>query len=964
MSNVIDQLICALGYEHDPGLLLSTDDFTRAIGSSNALHAAAGAIRLKACFGAWELGFGNRAPGRFVPIVYLAEASSLAEARAYHRWVWSQGLAPWFIVAIPGSIIICPGFDFASDDSWSDLIRIVHADKVRKDGAVSPLSDFSAVRLRSSLQWKDFRLQAAGTVDKRLLRALEHLHQRLASTITDGRLEATIANRLIGRVLYTFLLADRGILPSEWVHGLVVDHGEVPDRRPAIELARFWALQDQIDDIFNGAVFVLDAKDRLKIQQQHLDLAIDYLRAGTTLHKGGEQTELFLIDLTAIQIETLSAVYEQFLRSESPESAREDGVVYTPPFLVDFVVNRLDDEREFSTHSRVLDPTAGSGVFLVAAFRRIVERVLLERRQQRLPMVELRQILVQCIFGVEKAPSAAAVAAFSLYLNLLEYADPSELSAIVAEKRRPKVFPPLIESNIKVADFFGEDRHFPETEFTCVAGNPPWKPLAKITTSVVDSDDAIDGDEASEHVTWYCLRRYLGADGVLGLVMPSKSISSPSAKTFLPALGRAFHVRAIVNLSQWRRHLFENAEHPAALLFASKCVVSHASRTAFYSPALWTQPFMPRAMWTLAVDCSDVQWMPSKFIFASADRIFDAYALRPLDRATKNRLRQAVTMGTATTFGKLLTCLGLVSAGGSTPARTLLEPSEICSTLDFANCGDGFTTLARHPKQLSESRLEQCSPQHRAKFQGERLMVSRSLAQAIAVDFPLAVNSSMNVIHWKGTSNELPASKRRSMLSKLGQFLMSDFARFQFALFGRLWQVDRTRVERRDLDQIVVPLPEYFLQQEPVDNDNENFMAAMQITDVAAAMRDYLDTRLQFENGLAPSSANTCIDEVPDDYVAVMKSSLRGGFGPLLLDCTALPVLNSSARICIEVTEPLPNPPPTSESAFQFYDSANVFWSAGGRQIFVAKPAGSLYFSLDRAYGDALRVMNLLLAAQ
>lgn len=964
MSKAIDQLIDALAYERDPGLLLSTDDFTRAVGSSHALHAAAGSIGLEACFGAWETGFGDRALGRFVPVVYLAEASSLDEARSHHRWVWSQGLTPWLIVAVPGSFVICPGFDFASDGGWLDLVRIVPANKVRKDGTGSALSDFSPVRLRSSLQWKDFRLQAAGTVDKRLLRALQHLHQRLALTIADGRLEATVANRLIGRVLYTFLLLDRGIVPSQWAHGLVVDHDVMPGRRPAIELHRFWALQDQIDDIFNGAVFVLDAKDRLKIQQQHLDLAIDYLRAGTTLHKGGEQTELFLIDLTAIQIETLSAVYEQFLRSESPENAREDGVVYTPPFLVDFVVNRIDDEREFSSHSRVLDPTAGSGVFLVAAFRRIVERVLLERRRQRLPMAELRQILVQCIFGVEKAPSAAAVAAFSLYLNLLEYADPAELSAIVAEKRRPKVFPPLIESNIKVADFFSEEHHFPGVSFTCVAGNPPWKPLAKVTTAEVDGDDAVDGEEASEYVTWYSLKRYLGADGVLGLVMPSKSISSPSAKTFLPSLGRAFHVRAIVNLSHWRRHLFENAEHPAALLFVSKCAVNHASRTAFYAPALWTQPFTPKAMWTLAIDCSDVQWMPSTFVFVSADRVFDAYALRPLDRATKNRLRQAVTMGTATTFGKLLTSLGLVSAGGSTPARTLLEPEEICSTLDFAQCGDGFTTLVEHPKQLSKRRLEQCSSQHRAKFQGERLMASRSLAQAIAVDFPLAVNSSMNVIHWKDASGKLSASERRSVLSKLGRFLMSDFARFQFALFGRLWQVDRTRVERRDLDQVVVPLPDYFVGDGPIDCDDEDFMDAMQIKDVAAAMQDYLDNRHQFENGLTPSNANTHIGEVPDDYVAAMKSALRGGFGPLLLDCTAQPILNASARICIDVAEPLPNPPSTSDAAFQFYDSAQVSWSAGERQILVVKPAASLYFSLDRAYGDALRVMNLLLAAQ
>jgi hypothetical protein len=963
VSNHIDLLVDTLGYSGDEGLLQTPSDFARAMGSVHALHAAAAAIKLQACFGAWEPGFSDNAIGRFVPIVYLAHAESVEEARRHHRWAWSQGLAPWLIIAVQERFIICPGFDFSSERDWASFVVFVDSDDL-KSGGGSALKDFAAVRLRSSLQWRDFRLQSAGTVDRRLLRALEHLHKRLASPIAGGELPAAIINRLIGRVLYTFLLLDRRIVPGAWAKGLVLDDSSLQVHRPAMALANFWALQDRIDDIFNGAVFVLQPDQRLKIHQEHLDLAINYLRGGTTLHKGGEQTELFEIDLTAIQIETLSAVYEEFLRSESSTSVRNDGVVYTPPFLVDFVVNRLDDEQEFSKNSRVLDPTAGSGVFLVASFRRIVERVLAERRLQRLPMEELRQILVQCIYGVEKAASAAAVAAFSLYLQLLEYADPDELLTIVTERRRPRVFPPLLGSNILVADFFSVSRHFKEIEFTCVAGNPPWKPLERVTTFTVDSRDPVDLREASEHVTWLSLRRYLGSDGVLGLVMPSKSISSPSAKTFLTALGRTFHVRAIVNLSQWRRHLFENAEQPAALLFVSARAVSHASRTAFYSPALWTQPFTPKAMWTLAIDCSDVQWMPSLLVFRSQEQVFDSYALRPLDRAAKNRLRQAVSRATATTFGDLLLKLGLVSAGGSTPARTLLRTDEICNTVDFAEYGDGFTTLRDHTKRLSEQRLKACSAQHQEKFQGERLLVSRSLAQALAVGFPLAVNSSINVIHWKDNPTHLTLNDRVAVLSKLGQFLMSDFARFQFALFGRLWQVDRTRVERRDLDGIVVPRPEYFLQREDDAADVQDFIATMQVQDVAAAMQDYLDTRHQFENGLTPANANERIDKIPDDYLAVLSTSLRGSFGTLFRRCDAAYFSDSSARIIIDMAEPLPRPPAARSASFQFYDSAHVTWIEGEKKIRVDKPAGRLHFSLDRAYGDALRVANLLLAAQ
>lgn len=963
MSRSIDLLIEALGYSSDEGLLLGPSNFARAVGNANALHAAAHAIKLQACFGAWEPGFGDRITDRFVPIVYLSHADSVEEARQHHRWTWSQGLAPWLIVTVQDHFIICPGFDFSSAGDWASLVVLVDADNLQKGGVGSELRNFAAVRLRSSLQWRDFRLQSAGTVDKRLLRALEHLHKRLTPTSSDAELPAAIVNRLIGRVLYTFLLLDRGIVPRAWAKGLVLDDS-LQLVRPTIALAQFWVLQDRIDDIFNGAVFVLGPSQRLKIQQEHLDLAIDYLRGGTTLHKGGEQTELFEIDLTAIQIETLSAVYEEFLRSESPTSVRNDGVVYTPPFLVDFVVNRLDDEQEFTEDSRVLDPTAGSGVFLVAAFRRIVERVLAERRLQRLPMEELRQILVQCIYGVEKAASAAAVAAFSLYLNLLEYADPAELLAIVNERRRPKVFPPLIGSNILVADFFSAQRHFKDIEFTCVAGNPPWKPLEKVTTFSVDSDDPVDGREASEHVTWMSLRRYLGPYGMLGLVMPSKSISSPSAKTFMTALGRTFHVRAIVNLSQWRRHLFENAEQPAALLFVSACAVTHASRTAFYSPALWTQPFTPKAMWTLAIDRSDVQWMPSVLVFRDQDQIFDAYALRPLDRAAKTRLRQAVSQGTATTFAKLLAELGLVSAVGDSPARTLLRADEICGTRDFAVYQDGFISLEDHPKQLSEQRLQACSAQHRKMFQGKRLLVSRSMARALVVEFPLAVNSSINVIRWKDTLTSVTLNDRAVVLFKLGRFLMSDFARFQFALFGQLWQVDRTRMEPRELGEIVVPLPEYFLQQDETVANDQDFIAAMQVQDVAAAMRDYLETRHQFENGLTPANANEHIDEVPGDYLTVLSASLRGSFGTLFRSCDADCVSDSSARIVIDMAEPLPKPPDAGVLTFQFYDSAHVAWAEGGRQILVDKPAGRLNFSLDRAYGDALRVANLILATQ
>ena len=145
---------------------------------------------------------------------------------------------------------------------------------------------------------------------------------------------------------------------------------------------------------------------------------------------------------------------------------------------------------------------------------------------------------------------------------------------------------------------------------------------------------------------------------------------------------------------------------------------------------------------------------------------------------------------------------------------------------------------------------------------------------------------------------------------------------------------------------------------------DQDFIAAMQIQDITAAMQDSLDTRHQFENGLTPANANERIDRVPEDYLDLLSTFLHGSFGRLFLRCEANCVSDSSARVVIDMAEPLPTPPPTRAAAFEFYDSANVMWTEGERQIRVDKPAGRLYFSLDRAYGDALRIANLLMAAQ
>ncbi|WP_343742756.1 HsdM family class I SAM-dependent methyltransferase [Herbaspirillum huttiense] len=965
------QSLCEkLNYPGDSGFLQASSGFSQAIGAIHSLSAAATAVNLHSCFGVWEQGFNGSAQARFVPLVYLTDASDVAEARRIHRWVWSQGVVPWLVIASPNEVFVCPGFDFAPEGRWERLVRRVALPKSTQSLQQSCLADFTAIKLKSSVRWRDFSHQASGAVDKRLLIALNDLHQVISSD-EHGALTPGVTNLLIGRIFYTFLLFDRELIPLSWSPSVLRNSTSMPGRSSmSIPLAEFWLLQDRIDDAFNGGVFQIDDKQRRKISQDQLDLAVGFIRGGRSLQGGGVQSDLFDIDLTALQVETLSAVYEEFLRNEAPAGARGDGVVYTPSFLVDFVVNRVDDELELDASSKILDPTAGSGVFLVACYRRIVERTLAERGLSSLPMEELRKILQSSIYGVEKSASAAAVTAFSLYLNLLEYCSEEEVRAVVHHGKRPRVFPPLLGKNILVKDFFSPGHHFPNVQFTAAVGNPPWRPIDAVSSyGPILARHPIDGDEAAEQIVWEMLTEYVVEGGMLAMVMPSKSFASPSAKLFATQLGSCFHVKAVVNLSHWRRHLFENAVQPAALLFVSQKAVTHSSRTFFYAPPLWGQPFKPAAMWTLAVDRADMFSLPSTFAFSGPENTFDAYMLRPLERAVKSRLKRGGEGRAAITLAQLLIDLDLKTAGGSTAKRTGLDVEELCSPKDLlprraAGAERSFFVLEKHDKALSVARLSECNETHVAKFRGERLFVPRSMQYAALLDFPLAANSSLNVIHWEH-EEEHPQFKdaRRYILTRLGRFLVSDVARYQFALFGQLWQIDRTRIETRDLLKIITPPKEFFVEEIGAV-DEKSILAAMGALDISEPMHDYLNTRAQFENGISPPDANHADSCVPQDYLQVLTATLKGSFGSLVQGCKEESVGETEICVRINFEEALPKPLNflSSDSQFQYFESTRVTWSAGERHMLLSKPNGNLYFTMERAYADALRVSNILLS--
>ena len=131
------------------------------------------------------------------------------------------------------------------------------------------------------------------------------------------------------------------------------------------------------------------------------------------------------------------------LYQDLSESVRKrHALLQTPDFVERFILDQTLEPaiKEFGLETvRLIDPTCGSGHFLLGAYHR-----LFEQRQRKTPGVDRREhanaALMQ-VYGIDINPYAVAIARFRLTLAYLEHAGIDRLALA-----------PRIETNLVVAD--------------------------------------------------------------------------------------------------------------------------------------------------------------------------------------------------------------------------------------------------------------------------------------------------------------------------------------------------------------------------------------------------------------------------------------------------------------------------------------------------------------------------------
>ena len=293
-------------------------------------------------------------------------------------------------------------------------------------------------------------------------------------------------------------------------------------------------------------------------------------------------------DFTYIPIELISGIYDTFLYSEQDNESDEDsddeddsedeitskerrrralGAYYTPLSLVDFVIEETLPAETADPEMAVLDPACGSGVFLMRAYQRLVE--VWEQQHNSSPTAQvLGKILKDSIFGVDIERNAVQIAAFSLYLAMLDYLTNEEIV------QGDFHFPRLKDTNLISADFFSEtvDTLFAGKQFDRVIGNLPWGKgtLTKGASRWLEKRGyRVAGKQI---VQAYLLRapEFCAAKGEMALLAGAKStilVASNTYEEFRKQFFEKYHVRAVVNFSSLVYELFVQSISPAIALF-------------------------------------------------------------------------------------------------------------------------------------------------------------------------------------------------------------------------------------------------------------------------------------------------------------------------------------------------------------------------------------------------------------
>jgi type I restriction-modification system DNA methylase subunit len=350
---------------------------------------------------------------------------------------------------------------------------------------------------------------------------------------------------------------------------------EVRDFAEALEKGNCIAILDDLAKEFNGQIFDrFDEREKKKLKQTNLQPVADFLKGDLDIRTG----QYFIwkqYSFNYLPVELISSIYENFL-------PREKGVVYTPPFLVNFLIDEvmpLDRASTYFSNEQfsVFDPSCGSGVFLVSAYKRMLQWWSVNHYQKTgeikfPPKGVCQKILKDNIFGVDINSTATLISIFSLTIALLDKLEPKEIwNNLKLDSLR---------DNIQTQNFFkwaNTDGHG-NKKFDLILGNPPFNPVSGSSKKNAVSERQIqlfgvkNKDIPNNN---FALKFFEGAmffGKRTCLIVPSHVLlydKTNSAQKYRNRLFTKFTIAKIFDFTHLRRSLFGSADTPVCAILSN-----------------------------------------------------------------------------------------------------------------------------------------------------------------------------------------------------------------------------------------------------------------------------------------------------------------------------------------------------------------------------------------------------------
>ena len=402
------------------------------------------------------------------PQIYIYHDTELSKDDAVyaqlHRRLWNAGIVPLVFILTAGQvkIINCrqePEFDKSTNapkyTPFRSLEKLVAVDRA-----------FVAREIASGTFWENQKFKKDFNLEKTAYyKLLNHLNSFRQELLTKKILSEPTVNRiLVMSILVKYLndrkdASDNRVFPPGFLRKF--SHSNKDDLEALFrEQGSCIRLFDHLSEHFNGGIFELTNSEKTELEQADLSPLADFLKGDQD--PSGQRLFWPLYSFEDLPVELISNIYEEFL------AEKDKGVVYTPPMLVDFLLDQCLPFKEETLSLKILDPACGSGVFLVGAFKRLIQCWRMANGWRKPTHLDLQKILKNNIFGFDEKGEAVLITAFSLCVALCEELEP----LVIWEKLK---FDNLRQRNLLAKDFFEivESGEF-DGHFDLIIGNPPF----------------------------------------------------------------------------------------------------------------------------------------------------------------------------------------------------------------------------------------------------------------------------------------------------------------------------------------------------------------------------------------------------------------------------------------------------------------------------------------------------------